>query len=59
MKVFVKPGCPWCIESTRWLEDNGYELMELGPELLALDASSLRNVNTPEDLRDAGLSFPG
>lgn len=24
MKVFIKPGCPWCVEATRWLEDNDY-----------------------------------
>jgi molybdopterin-guanine dinucleotide biosynthesis protein A len=32
---------------------------ELGAELITIEVSSLRNVNTPEDLRDAGLSFPG
>jgi len=29
MKVFIKPGCPWCIEATRWLESNGYEFNEV------------------------------
>lgn len=28
MKVFIKPGCPWCVEATRWLESNGYEFEE-------------------------------
>lgn len=29
MKVFIKPGCPWCIEATRWLTSNGYEFEEV------------------------------
>jgi len=29
MKVFVKPGCPWCIEATRWLENNNFEFDEI------------------------------
>jgi len=29
MKVFIKPGCPWCIEVIHWLKDNGYEFDEV------------------------------
>lgn len=29
MKVFVKPGCPWCIEAIQWLRNNGYEFDEV------------------------------
>ncbi|MFK5920979.1 MAG: glutaredoxin family protein [Verrucomicrobiota bacterium] len=29
MKVFIKPGCPWCVEATRWLQSNGYEFEEV------------------------------
>ena len=29
MKVFIKPGCPWCIEAAQWLKNNGYEFDEV------------------------------
>lgn len=29
MKVFIKPGCPWCVEATSWLESNGYEFEQV------------------------------
>lgn len=29
MKVFIKPGCPWCVEATRWLEGNDYSFEEV------------------------------
>lgn len=29
MKVFVKPGCPWCVEATRWLTSQGYGFEEV------------------------------
>ncbi|MCF6313082.1 MAG: glutaredoxin family protein [Verrucomicrobiales bacterium] len=29
MKVFIKPGCPWCVEATRWLESKGYEFEQV------------------------------
>ena len=29
MKIFIKPGCPWCIEATQWLKNNGYEFDEV------------------------------
>ena len=24
LKVYVKPGCPWCIDAERWLKREGY-----------------------------------
>ena len=29
MKVFIKPGCPWCVEAIRWLEGHHYEFEEV------------------------------
>ncbi len=29
MRVFIKPGCPWCVEAIRWLQSNGYEFEEV------------------------------
>jgi len=29
MKIFIKPGCPWCVEATQWLVKNGYEFDEV------------------------------
>ena len=29
MKVFVKAGCPWCIEATQWLKSKGYQFEEV------------------------------
>lgn len=28
LEVFIKPGCPWCVESVAWLTENGYEFTE-------------------------------
>lgn len=24
MKLFIKPGCPWCVDAERWLRGQGY-----------------------------------
>lgn len=29
MRVFVKPGCPWCVDAIRWLTSQGYEFKEV------------------------------
>lgn len=31
VRLFVKPGCPWCEEAVDWLESNGvkYELLDV------------------------------
>lgn len=28
MKVYIKPGCPWCISALAWLEDEGYDFVK-------------------------------
>lgn len=28
-KLFVKPGCPWCVDVTKYLNDNGYRFEEV------------------------------
>jgi glutaredoxin 3 len=25
MKLYIKGGCPWCVDAERWLQKNGYE----------------------------------
>ncbi len=29
MKVYIKPGCPWCIAVVAWLEDNDYDFTKI------------------------------
>ncbi len=31
VRLFVKPGCPWCEEAVDWLESNGikYEVLDV------------------------------
>ncbi len=29
LKVYVKPGCPWCIQVVSWLERSGYHFRTL------------------------------
>ncbi|MEM7013407.1 MAG: glutaredoxin family protein [Verrucomicrobiota bacterium] len=29
LKVYVKPGCPWCIGVTAYLRNEGYEFSEI------------------------------
>lgn len=24
LKVYIKPGCPWCVDAVAWLKRNGY-----------------------------------
>ena len=29
MKVYIKPGCPWCISAIAWLENEGYDFTKI------------------------------
>ena len=29
LKVFIKPGCPWCVEAVAWLKREGYSWSDL------------------------------
>jgi glutaredoxin 3 len=29
MKVYIKPGCPWCISALAWLEEEGYDFTKI------------------------------
>lgn len=31
IRLFIKPGCPWCIEATEWLDDRGlrYQVLDV------------------------------
>ena len=29
MKVYIKPGCPWCISAVAWLEEEGYDFTKI------------------------------
>lgn len=24
MDLYIKPGCPWCVDAVKWLDDQGY-----------------------------------
>jgi len=49
MKLYVKPGCPWCIDAVDWLRDAGYEFEEINVfadrdnyrEMIAVSGQSL------------------
>ena len=29
LKVYIKPGCPWCVEAVAWLKKEGYTFQTL------------------------------
>lgn len=29
MKVYIKPGCPWCTSALAWLEKEGYQFARI------------------------------
>ena len=29
MRVYIKPGCPWCISAIAWLENEGYDFTKI------------------------------
>ena len=29
LKVYIKPGCPWCVDAIAYLKKNGFEYEEL------------------------------
>jgi glutaredoxin 3 len=29
VRLFIKPGCPWCEETVEWLDAHGYEYQTL------------------------------
>lgn len=29
MNLYLKPGCPWCVEAVEWLESRGLEFREI------------------------------
>ncbi|HEY5791923.1 MAG TPA: glutaredoxin family protein [Chthoniobacterales bacterium] len=29
LKVYIKPGCSWCIEAVEWLQKRGYAFEEI------------------------------
>ena len=39
VRLFVKPGCPWCEEAVDWLDSNGvrYELLDVTTNAEARD----------------------
>jgi glutaredoxin 3 len=39
LKLFVKPGCPWCTMAEQWLQDHGYryELIDVISSRAAFD----------------------
>jgi len=59
MRVFVKPGCPWCVEATRWLKSQGYgfEEVDVRADPAALDEMFRLSGQTkaPTLVTDGGL----
>lgn len=39
IRLFVKPGCPWCEEATDWLDEHGlqYEVLDITKDATARD----------------------
>lgn len=39
VRLFIKPGCPWCEEAIDWLDTNGvkYELLDVTTNVEARD----------------------
>ena len=35
LKVYIKPGCPWCVGVTSYLQNENYEFLEI--DVLASD----------------------
>lgn len=29
MRVYIKPGCPWCVDAVAWLRREGYPFEEI------------------------------
>ncbi len=29
LKVYIKPGCPWCVDAVAYLNQNGFEFEEI------------------------------
>ena len=49
MRVFVKPGCPWCVDAVKYLRQNGFRFEEIDvlgdpeafQEMISLSGQSL------------------
>jgi len=37
IRLFIKPGCPWCDDATGWLDDHGitYEVLDVTSDAAA------------------------
>ena len=61
MRVFVKSGCPWCVDASRYLRAEGYEFDEIDvlqdsaafDEMIAISGQNLAPTLT---IRDAVLA---
>ncbi len=29
LKVYIKPGCPWCVDAVAYLNQNGFDFVEI------------------------------
>lgn len=58
MKVYVKPGCPWCVDVIAYLKKEGYEFEEIDvianrdkfDEMIAISGQSSAPTMTVGDL---------
>lgn len=66
MKVYIKPGCPWCISAVAWLENEGYDFTkadvinnaEAYDEMIELSGQSLAPTMTYGNLLLADFGVP-
>ncbi len=58
MKVYIKPGCPWCVDVVAYLKKEGYEFEEIDvianrdmfDEMIAISGQSSAPTMTVGDL---------
>ena len=66
MKVYIKPGCPWCVDAVAWLKREGYEFEEIDvianpasfDEMLQISGQSCAPTMTVGDLLLADFGVP-
>jgi glutaredoxin len=66
LKVYIKPGCPWCISAVAWLEDEGYDFTKVDvinnaeafDEMIELSGQSLAPTMTYGSLILADFGVP-
>ena len=62
LKVYIKPGCPWCIEAVDWLNRRGYAFEEINVFADPRDFDRMKTLSgqskAPTLETDTGLVLP-